>query len=204
MSRCALRLGCQKREPASETVRLAVAWLSLDNNGWYFHIALLAGKESACTAEFVSCVTNKYQLRDYQILSLNWLNLLFSRELSCIVANKMGLVKTIQVISCPAHLKERGNHDQDFRSHNDKRVADQAYRIGQKVTKLISKGTIEEELMRLSETKLALDEAVAGHALWTFAGATTGNGDEEGGKCTAGRERRREAIKASLVDSIKR
>lgn len=28
--------------------------------------------------------------------------------------------------------------------------------------KLISKGTIEEEMLRLGETKLALDEAVAG------------------------------------------
>jgi len=56
--------------------------------------------------------------------------------------------------------------DQDFNPHNDKQAQDRAYRIGQKrdveVVKLISKGTIEEEMLRLGLTKLALDEAVAG------------------------------------------
>ncbi|KAF9012372.1 SNF2 family N-terminal domain-containing protein [Cyathus striatus] len=56
--------------------------------------------------------------------------------------------------------------DQDFNPHNDKQAQDRAYRIGQKhdvdVVKLISKGTIEEDMLRLGETKLALDEAVAG------------------------------------------
>jgi SWI/SNF-related matrix-associated actin-dependent regulator 1 of chromatin subfamily A len=60
------------------------------------------------------------------------------------------------------------NHrfDQDFNPHNDRQAQDRAYRIGQKrdveVIKLISKGTIEEDMLRLGETKLALDEAVAG------------------------------------------
>lgn len=56
--------------------------------------------------------------------------------------------------------------DQDFNPHNDRQAQDRAYRIGQKrdveVVKLISKGTIEEDMLRLGETKLALDEAVAG------------------------------------------
>ncbi|KIM40085.1 hypothetical protein M413DRAFT_28618 [Hebeloma cylindrosporum] len=56
--------------------------------------------------------------------------------------------------------------DQDFNPHNDRQAQDRAYRIGQKrdveVIKLISKGTIEEDMLRLGETKLALDEAVAG------------------------------------------
>ena len=56
--------------------------------------------------------------------------------------------------------------DQDFNPHNDKQAADRAYRIGQKrdveIVKLISRGTIEEDMLRLGETKLALDEAVAG------------------------------------------
>ncbi|KAF6761207.1 P-loop containing nucleoside triphosphate hydrolase protein [Ephemerocybe angulata] len=56
--------------------------------------------------------------------------------------------------------------DQDFNPHNDRQAQDRAYRIGQKrdvdVVKLISKGTIEEEMLRLGETKLALDQAVAG------------------------------------------
>lgn len=56
--------------------------------------------------------------------------------------------------------------DQDFNPHNDKQAQDRAYRIGQKrdvdVVKLISRGTIEEDMLKLGVTKLALDEAVAG------------------------------------------
>ncbi|KAF8630670.1 hypothetical protein AX15_002818 [Amanita polypyramis BW_CC] len=58
--------------------------------------------------------------------------------------------------------------DQDFNPHNDRQAQDRAYRIGQKrdvdVVKLISRGTIEEDMLKLGETKLALDEAVAGDA----------------------------------------
>ncbi|KAJ6499246.1 SNF2 family N-terminal domain-containing protein [Mycena sanguinolenta] len=57
-------------------------------------------------------------------------------------------------------------YDQDFNPHNDRQAQDRAYRIGQKrdvdVIKLISRGTIEEDMLKLGETKLALDEAVAG------------------------------------------
>jgi SWI/SNF-related matrix-associated actin-dependent regulator 1 of chromatin subfamily A len=56
--------------------------------------------------------------------------------------------------------------DQDFNPHNDRQAQDRAYRIGQKrdveVVKLITRGTVEEDMLRLGETKLALDEAVAG------------------------------------------
>ncbi|GJJ06223.1 hypothetical protein Clacol_000413 [Clathrus columnatus] len=56
--------------------------------------------------------------------------------------------------------------DQDFNPHNDRQAADRAYRIGQKqdveVIKFITKSTIEEDMFRLGQTKLALDEAVAG------------------------------------------
>lgn len=56
--------------------------------------------------------------------------------------------------------------DQDFNPHNDKQAQDRAYRIGQKrdvdVIKLITKGSIEEDMLELGMTKLALDEAVAG------------------------------------------
>ncbi|WVF67108.1 hypothetical protein IAT40_001853 [Kwoniella sp. CBS 6097] len=47
-------------------------------------------------------------LKDYQLLGVNWLNLLFSKKIGCILADEMGLGKTIQVISFIAHLKERG------------------------------------------------------------------------------------------------
>ena len=56
--------------------------------------------------------------------------------------------------------------DQDFNPHNDKQAQDRAYRIGQKrdveVIKLITKGSIEEDMLELGKTKLALDDAVAG------------------------------------------
>ncbi|KAJ7096262.1 SNF2 family N-terminal domain-containing protein [Mycena epipterygia] len=56
--------------------------------------------------------------------------------------------------------------DQDFNPHNDRQAQDRAYRIGQKrdveVIKLISRGTIEEDMLKLGQTKLDLDEAVAG------------------------------------------
>ncbi|CAE6432466.1 unnamed protein product [Rhizoctonia solani] len=81
--------------------------------------------------------------------------------------------------------------DQDFNPHNDRRewfglfvdvvdglaeAADRSYRIGQKrdvdVVKLITKETIEEDILRLGQTKLALDEAVAGDAEEGNEGAT--------------------------------
>lgn len=56
--------------------------------------------------------------------------------------------------------------DQDFNPHNDRQAQDRAYRIGQKrnvdVVKLITRGTVEEDMLRLSQMKLDLDEAVAG------------------------------------------
>jgi hypothetical protein len=48
----------------------------------------------------------------------------------------------------------------------DLQASDRAYRIGQQrdveVIKLITKGTIEEDILQLAHTKLRLDEAVAG------------------------------------------
>ncbi|KAK5009513.1 hypothetical protein LTR28_000659 [Elasticomyces elasticus] len=45
-------------------------------------------------------------MKDYQIVGLNWLNLLWSKRTSCILADDMGLGKTCQVISFLAHLQE--------------------------------------------------------------------------------------------------
>ncbi|KAL1410352.1 DNA-dependent ATPase fun30 [Vanrija albida] len=45
-------------------------------------------------------------LKDYQLLGINWLNLLYKRRIGCILADEMGLGKTIQVIAFLAHLKE--------------------------------------------------------------------------------------------------
>lgn len=56
--------------------------------------------------------------------------------------------------------------DQDFNPHNDRQAQDRAYRIGQKrdveVVKLITRGTVEEDMLKLGQMKLDLDEAVAG------------------------------------------
>ncbi|KAH0608927.1 uncharacterized protein H6S33_001155 [Morchella sextelata] len=47
-------------------------------------------------------------LKDYQLVGVNWLSLLYERKLSCILADEMGLGKTCQVISFLAHLLEKG------------------------------------------------------------------------------------------------
>ncbi|KAF2681827.1 SNF2 family helicase/ATPase-like protein [Lentithecium fluviatile CBS 122367] len=48
------------------------------------------------------------ELKDYQIVGLNWLNLLWQNGISGILADDMGLGKTCQVISFISHLKETG------------------------------------------------------------------------------------------------
>ena len=47
-------------------------------------------------------------LKDYQVVGMNWLCLLFEKRLSCILADDMGLGKTCQVISFLACLYEKG------------------------------------------------------------------------------------------------
>lgn len=47
------------------------------------------------------------ELKDYQIVGLNWLNLLWQHEVSGILADDMGLGKTCQVIAFLSHLKEK-------------------------------------------------------------------------------------------------
>ena len=78
--------------------------------------------------------------------------------------------------------------DQDFNPHNDRQAQDRAYRIGQKrdveVIKLITKGSIEEDMLELGLTKLALDEAVAG--------------DEDG------EERIEREVKTSLMNVVRK
>ncbi|KAI9830764.1 MAG: hypothetical protein M1826_004397 [Phylliscum demangeonii] len=47
-------------------------------------------------------------LKDYQVVGLNWLALLYRHQLSGILADEMGLGKTCQVIAFLAHLWEQG------------------------------------------------------------------------------------------------
>lgn len=49
------------------------------------------------------------ELKDYQVVGLNWLNLLWQHQISGILADDMGLGKTCQVIAFLSHLKEVGN-----------------------------------------------------------------------------------------------
>ncbi|KAL6305056.1 SNF2 family N-terminal domain-containing protein [Sparassis latifolia] len=55
-----------------------------------------------------SLLSDHLQLKEYQMVGVNWLNLLYRKKLSCILADEMGLGKTVQVISFLAHLKEQG------------------------------------------------------------------------------------------------
>jgi len=48
------------------------------------------------------------ELKDYQVVGLNWLNLLWRNGISGILADDMGLGKTCQVIAFLSHLKETG------------------------------------------------------------------------------------------------
>lgn len=58
--------------------------------------------------------------------------------------------------------------DQSFNPHDDKQAEDRAHRVGQanevKVTKLISRGTIDENILMLAENKLQLDESISNEA----------------------------------------
>ncbi|EXJ88255.1 hypothetical protein A1O1_05185 [Capronia coronata CBS 617.96] len=55
-----------------------------------------------------SIMSPDIQMKDYQIVGVNWLKLLYKRGLSCILADDMGLGKTCQVIAFLAHLLEQG------------------------------------------------------------------------------------------------
>ena len=72
-----------------------------------------------------SLLSDTVSLKEYQLLGVNWLNLLYHSNLSCILADEMGtcnqpneiaalmwiigLGKTIQVISFLAYIKQKGN-----------------------------------------------------------------------------------------------
>ncbi|KAK9343264.1 SNF2 family N-terminal domain-containing protein [Lipomyces starkeyi] len=55
--------------------------------------------------------------------------------------------------------------DMSFNPHDDRQAEDRAHRVGQtrevKVVRLVTKGTIEEAILQLANTKLALDKSVS-------------------------------------------
>ncbi|CAB4255307.1 similar to Saccharomyces cerevisiae YAL019W FUN30 Conserved member of the Snf2p family with ATP-dependent chromatin remodelin activity [Maudiozyma barnettii] len=51
-------------------------------------------------------LSSDIQLKDYQQMGINWLNLLYHNGMSCILADDMGLGKTCQVIAFLAYLKQ--------------------------------------------------------------------------------------------------
>ena len=53
-------------------------------------------------------MNKQYKMKDYQVVGINWLSLLYRQGLSCILADDMGLGKTCQVIAFLAHLLEIG------------------------------------------------------------------------------------------------
>ncbi|KAF7504655.1 hypothetical protein GJ744_002009 [Endocarpon pusillum] len=55
-----------------------------------------------------STMNNERQMKDYQVVGINWLHLLFKNGMSGILADDMGLGKTCQVIAFLAHLSEIG------------------------------------------------------------------------------------------------
>lgn len=58
-----------------------------------------------------SIMNEGIELKDYQVVGLNWLNLLWQNRISGILADDMGLGKTCQVIAFLSHLKEQGSSD---------------------------------------------------------------------------------------------
>ncbi|KAG7476696.1 hypothetical protein MATL_G00085650 [Megalops atlanticus] len=53
-------------------------------------------------------LSNKFQLKPYQLIGLNWLLMLYQNNLNGILADEMGLGKTVQAISFLASLYEQG------------------------------------------------------------------------------------------------
>ncbi|KUJ22505.1 uncharacterized protein LY89DRAFT_777602 [Mollisia scopiformis] len=65
-------------------------------------------KRKVALLEQPETMAKDYPMKDYQIVGLNWLALMYKYKLSCILADDMGLGKTCQVISFLTHLVENG------------------------------------------------------------------------------------------------
>ena len=66
-----------------------------------------SGKPKPALLSQPQLMSNDINLKDYQVIGMNWLSLLFEKGLSCILADDMGLGKTCQVIAFLANLYEQ-------------------------------------------------------------------------------------------------
>lgn len=85
-------------------IRSTMADWSMDGNG-----ILKKGSDSLVELPITkkpALMSEEIQLKSYQLVGLNWMNLLHSKGYSGILADDMGLGKTCQVISFIAHLVE--------------------------------------------------------------------------------------------------
>ncbi|EDV25032.1 uncharacterized protein TRIADDRAFT_25151 [Trichoplax adhaerens] len=65
-------------------------------------------KSEECVDKQPEILNNKYQLKSYQLVGLNWMLLLYKKGFNGILADEMGLGKTIQVIAFLSHLYQFG------------------------------------------------------------------------------------------------
>lgn len=68
-----------------------------------------SGDKSLGTISQPSILSERLQLKPYQLIGLNWLTLLHKNKLSGILADEMGLGKTVQAISFLANLYQDGD-----------------------------------------------------------------------------------------------
>jgi SWI/SNF-related matrix-associated actin-dependent regulator of chromatin subfamily A containing DEAD/H box 1 len=77
--------------------------------------------------------------------------------------------------------------DGSFNPHDDKQAEDRAHRVGQTrdvtVIRLVVKNTIEEHILHLANTKLALDNEMSGQT--TFTEEEDEKAEQEGEKFVA-------------------
>ena len=70
-----------------------------------------APPDRGCDPDFITgqptSLAENVSLKDYQLIGVNWLHLLYKEGLSCILADEMGLGKTCQVIAFLGGLLER-------------------------------------------------------------------------------------------------
>ncbi|KAI2615643.1 SNF2 family N-terminal domain-containing protein [Hypoxylon sp. NC1633] len=94
---------CDKR---GKEIRSAMSTWSMDNNGFP-----RKDKEELVDMPITkkpAMMSKQIELKDYQLVGLNWMNLLHSKGISGILGDDMGLGKTCQIISFIAHLVETG------------------------------------------------------------------------------------------------